>query len=198
MDGAPSTWRIGLNVPWVAAWSAESKFRLRPSRTFPGSMELEQRVAPGVGTPMLSGMNMERQRLGIVEHRCHVCGEPTSEADRYLFPAVTGTFVQFEGKARRYASHLPPTHRACATHAIAACPHLRSRYALPVRYPIEAGEIRPETSLPRGLEFLAGQLPPRPAVVFGFYRVFGPDFSRAVQLLRTGPSGPTPDAFSSD
>lgn len=185
-DGIPSTWRIGVNVPWVAAWSAESKFRLRPSRTFPGSMELEQRVQPGVGTPMLSGMNMERQRLGIMEHRCHVCGEPTPEADRYLFPAVTGTFVQFKGRVRRYASHMPPTHQVCAEHAMTACPHLRSRYASPIRYPRDHGEIRPETSLPSGLEFLGGQLPSRGSVVFGFYRVFDEEFSRAVQLLRAG------------
>ena len=187
MDERPtletSPWRIGDNLPWTAPWTAEAEFRFQPSAAFPGLTELVQREAQGRGEPQFQGMNLMRQRRGIVEHRCQVCGGTTTPSDRWLFPTVTGAFVKAPG-GTRYATHMPPTHAACAERARRLCPHLRASLADPVAFPREQGRLAPETSLPPSLAHLAARLPAS-VVVFSYFRVFEEGFSRVVRRLRT-------------
>jgi hypothetical protein len=198
MDERPepraTPWRIGENLPWTAPWSAEAAFRLAPSTAFPGLSELIQREAQGEGEPQFQGMNLMRQRRGIVGHLCQVCGEATAPSDRWLFPTVTGAFIKV-GAGTRYATHMPPTHAACAERARRLCPHLRATLAEPVAFPHDAGRLAPETSLPASLGHLAGQLPTS-GVVFSYFRVFGEGFSRVVKRLRGSAATPLPDRTS--
>ena len=176
-------WRIGENLPWVVPWSGEARFGIARSSVFEGLLEATQAERPGEGTPMPSGMNIMRQRRGVVEFLCHVCGEKTPVRDRYLFPVATGAFLKVKGRTR-YVSHLPPTHRGCAERAQRLCPHLSATYAKPSAFPLEVGTIGPEMSVPENLSHLLDGLPPGVPVAFGYYRVFGEGFTRLVQRLR--------------
>lgn len=180
----PSVHRIGENVPWVSPWSAESSFTLALSERFPDRLEVVQAAQPGVGTPALKGMHLLRQRLGVAEHLCHVCGRPTAPGDRYLFPVVTGNFLAPSvGGGRRYASPMPPTHLACARRAQSLCPHLKLAYAQPVRFPADPGRLKYELKPPSGMETVGEGMPVDEAI-FSYYRVHTPGFSRLVERLR--------------
>lgn len=184
-DDAPvRTWIIGETVPWTAAWSAEQRFAVAPSRSFPGAVEIIQIEAPGQGEPIFSGMHVMRQRRGLMGHLCQVCGRPAPVGDRKLFPMTTGIFVG-EGAARLYASHMPVVHAACAEKAAKACPHLRALSAKPVDYPEdEPGEIKREMNAPPAMAPLAQKLPPGVRAIWSYYRVFGPRFTALVETLR--------------
>lgn len=164
-------------------WSDEGAFAFRESATFPGLLELTQTERQGVGQPMPRGMNIMRQRRGVIEFRCHVCGEVTPAEDRYLFPVVTGGFLKVRGAAR-YVSHLPPTHGSCAERAQRLCPHLRSHYANPIAFPHDKGFVSPERSAPETLRHIADQIAAPGPLVYSYYRVFGEGFTRLVRRLR--------------
>ena len=183
--GEASDWRIGVNIPWVVPWSAEETFSFRKSPHFPGLLELTQAERPGEGRPAASGMNIMRQRRGVVEFRCHVCGELTTPDDRFLFPVVTGAFLKIRGGVR-YVSHLPPTHGDCAARAQTLCPHLRSRYAQPIAFPQDKGFVAPERSLPENLRHIVAQVGAPGPLAYGYYRIFGEGFTRVVRRLRQG------------
>lgn len=183
-EGEPSIYRIGENVPWVSPWSEEGSFSLALSERFADRLEVVQAVAPGVGTPSLRGMHLLRQRQGVADHLCHVCGKPTPPGDRYLFPVVTGNFLapSADGQ-RRYASPMPPTHMACAQRAQKLCPHLKLSFAHPVRFPSDPGKLKYELHPPRGMEAVGANMPVDEAI-FSYYRVHTPGFSRLVERLR--------------
>ena len=182
LDVTAVPWRVGQNLPWTAPWSGEDKFRLAPSEMFPGLRELVQVEDPGNGVPQFQGMNLMRQRRGVNANLCQVCGGATTPGDRWLFPTVTGAFIK--GKTgTRYASHMPPTHAACAERATKLCPHLRASLAEPVAFPRDAGFLAPETSLPTSLGHLARHLPSK-GVVFSYFRVYSDAFTRVVRRLR--------------
>jgi hypothetical protein len=192
MDEAEPKWIIGQSVPWVVPWTGEMEFSLAPSASFPGRTEVVQVSRPGVGEPVMGAMHVARQRLGVTGHLCHVCGRPTTPDDRWLFPGVSGTFYRAAGAAEpRYASHLPAIHGVCATLALGACPHLTRTAARPLAFPREGSEILCETSVPEGMAAFAERLPAGEKVVFSYFRIFGPDFSRAVARLRDE-AGSTP------
>ena len=181
---SPPVWRIGETVPWVAPWTGEDEFSLQPSTDFPGKMELVQSTDPGVGTPVLDGMHVMRQRRGVAEHLCHVCGRPTPRHDRWLFPVITGGFTPVADGSMRYTSHLPPVHLACARHAQTACPHVRATAAHPVRFPEKPGHVLCETNPPAKMSGIAAGLPPGMQVIYGYVRVHTAGFTRLVQRLR--------------
>jgi hypothetical protein len=185
MDEAAPRWRIGQTVPWVVPWTGEMEFSLAPSTSFPGRTEVVQISRPGVGEPVMGAMHVGRQRLGVTEHLCHVCGRPTTRDDRWLFPVVSGTFFQVPGASEpQYASHLPAIHGACARLAQGACPHLTLTGARPAPFPRGASEILCETSVPEGMAAFAERLPAGQKVVFSYFRLFDRDFSRMVAKLR--------------
>jgi hypothetical protein len=184
-EPSATTWRIGENVPWTAAWTSEGRYDLAPSEHFPGRIELIQISSPGEGTPVFDGMHVMRQRAGVVSRLCQVCGQPTPKHDRYIFPTVTGIFQPYKNGQLRYASHMPPTHLACATKAQRMCPHLRITLAKPVRWPDKVEEIGCETNPPPKMQALAAQhLPPGRKVVFSYFQFHTASFTRLVQRLR--------------
>lgn len=182
---AENTWVVGETVPWSAAWTSEIAFDLRPDTDFPGYVELVQKSAPGEGRPLFAANHVTRNRRGLIEHLCHVCGEPTASWDRWLFPLQTGGFVDLGDGEQRYGGNVPPVHKGCAERAARLCPHLGRQFAVPVRFPKEdEGRMIQRTDVIPGMEEIAGRLPRGVPVVLSCYRLHGKRFSRMVAKLR--------------
>ena len=179
-----TTWRIGRNVPWTAAWSGESAFALRPSRLFPGMTELSQIERPGVGQPNFAAVHVDRQRRGLAEHLCHVCGAPTRAGERWMFPVASGGFVTLHDGGVGWGCNVPPMHEACARLAATLCPRLTRLAEQPTRAPDENGRLIWRTDVVPGMEALAATLPPTQPVVFSCYRLFSPAAARRVEADR--------------
>ena len=179
-----SKWNVGITVPWTVSWTAEESFKIRPSTDFPGRTDLLQAERPGQGLPKFAALHVNRQRLGLAGHLCHVCGRRTLVRDRYIFPMESGGFVTLGDETRRYAGTVPPLHLACAKRAQRLCPHLGHAYAQPVAYPSEESTLMPRPDVPEGMEALAKTLAPGLRVVFGCFRLFGPRFSERIARLR--------------
>lgn len=173
-----------IEVPWSAAWSGEQAFRLQPSRDFPGLLELDQKQAQGVGEPLFAAIHVTRQRRGMVDLLCHVCGQPTPAHDRYIFPVASGGLVTLHDGTQQYGCNVPPIHRACAERAAAACPHLSRLGEPPLRCSDDEGRVIHRTDVTPGLEALARTLPAGVEVVFSCYRLYGPDFTATVMAAR--------------
>jgi hypothetical protein len=171
-------------APWSVAWSGEQAFRLQPSRDFPGLMELDQKQAPGVGEPLFAAVHVTRQRRGMVDLLCHVCGKPTTPGDRYIFPVASGGLVTLHDGSQQYGCNVPPIHHACTTRALGACPHLSRLAEQPLRCTGDDGRLIHRTDVTPGLEALAATLPKGVEVVFSCYRLYGADFTRAVIAAR--------------
>lgn len=171
-------------VPWSAAWSSEQAFRLQPSRDFPGLLELDQKQARGVGDPLFAAIHVTRQRRGMVDLLCHVCGQPTAAHDRYIFPVASGGLVTLHDGSQQYGCNVPPIHHACAERAAAACPHLSRLAEPPLRCSADEGRVIHRTDVTPGLEALAKTLPAGVEVVFSCYRLYGPDFTATVMAAR--------------
>ena len=165
------------------SWSSEDTFDLRPSKDFPGLLDLVQNDAPGTGAPRFGAMNISRHRRAMVHHLCHVCGKPTAPQDRYLFPAHSGGMVTMSTGEQRYGCNVPGVHLACAQLAARRCPHLSGGFGHPVRFPRDEGRLVQRTDVLPGLEGLAAVLPQRSDIVFGCYRLFGEAFSRQVETM---------------
>ena len=182
--GIPTGWRIGENVPWSVAWSAEQEFSLQMSDDFPGLLEVVQTELQGQGAPQFAAQHVSRHRAGMADHLCHVCGKRTSRRDRYLFPVQSGGFVTLPDDSIRYAGNVPPVHLKCAKIGKQLCPHLSHTQGEPVAYPSEDSRLMPRPDIVPGLEALARTMPPNVKIVYGCYRLYGPRFTRLVQRLR--------------
>lgn len=130
---------IGKDVPWNAAWSGESRYSIqlcrwtgRPWTTGPQLPAVRQPNAPGEGRPLFAEPHMVRQRRSVAQMLCTVCGEPTIEADRWMF--AMGDWARFQG-GLGWATTESPVHCACADLAASACPQIRKRGLAPVRFP---------------------------------------------------------------
>lgn len=172
-------------VPWSVAWTGEQSFSLQPSKDFPGMVELEQKQARGVGEPIFAAIHVTRQRRGMVDLLCHVCGEPTSHLDRFIFPAASGGLVTMQDGAQQYGLNVPPMHRACTTRAAHNCPHLAKVDESPLRCTSDEGRLIPRTDVTPGMEALARTLPNGLEVVFSCYRLYSPEFTRKVLAARS-------------
>ncbi|MBW8812260.1 MAG: hypothetical protein JF588_02440 [Caulobacterales bacterium] len=172
------------DVPWTVSWSGEQAFRLQPSADFAGLVELDQKQAPGVGEPQFAAMHVRRQRRGMIDLVCHVCGTPTPPRDRYVFPAASGGLVTLHDGSQQYGLNVPPMHRACAVRAANACPHLMKVDEPPLRCGRDDGRLIHRTDVTPGLEAIARELPPGVEVVFSCYRLYGPEFTAKVLAAR--------------
>jgi hypothetical protein len=172
------------DVPWSAAWTGEQSFRLQPSVDFPGLMEVDQREAPGVGEPLFAAIHVNRQRRGMVDLLCHVCGKPTKPNDRYIFPTASGGLVTLHDGSQQYGCNVPPMHRTCTVRAAHACPHLLKVAEPPLRCTRDAGRLIYRTDVAPGMEALAETFPPDLEVVFSCYRLYCPEFTAKVVAAR--------------
>jgi hypothetical protein len=171
-------------APWSVAWSGEQAFRVQPSRDFPGKLELDQKEAPGVGEPVFAAVRVTRQRRGMADLLCHVCGAPTTAQDRYVFPTASGGLVTLHDGSQQYGCNVPPMHLACAERARAVCPHLSRIDEPPLRCDADEGRLIARTDITPGLEAIAAQLPTGAEVVLSCYRLYGPDFTGKVVEAR--------------
>jgi len=172
------------DAPWSAAWSGEQAFRLQPSRDFPGKVELDQKEARGVGEPIFAALHVTRQRRGMADLLCHVCGEPTPAGDRYIFPNASGGLVTLHDGSQQYGCNVPPMHRACAERARTACPHLARVDEPPLQCSPDEGRLIERTDVTPGLEGIAATLPKDVEVVLSCYRLYGPEFTQTVVAAR--------------
>ncbi len=177
-------WRVGENVPWTVSWTGEQHFELGISKDFPGCVDLVQAENPGQGAPRFRALHVTRHRLGMAALVCHVCGQPTSKRDRYIFPVQSGGMAIMPDESLRYAGNVPPVHRDCANRAAQSCPHLKAAFAVPVAYPAEPSRLMPRTDVVPGMENVARNLPSQFKIVFTCYRLFGPKFTAQVRRLR--------------
>ena len=172
-------------IPWSASWSGEQAFRLIASVDHPGLLELDQKEAPGVGEPLFAQIHVTRHRRGMVGLLCHVCGEPTTPADRYIFPTASGGLVTLHDGTQQYGCNVPPMHEACTRRANQACPHLTKIAEPSLRCDPEEGRLIHRTDRPMGLEALSLELPVGVDVIFSYYRLYSPAFTAKVLRART-------------
>jgi len=184
-----SAWIIGETVPWSAAWSGESAYALQASVDFPGMTEVSQIERPGVGEPLFAAVHVTRQRRGLADGLCHVCGRPTAPDDRWMFPVASGGFVTLHDGTVGYGCNVPPMHQACAFKAAAQCPHLIHLAETPFKQPPEDGRLIWRTDVVPGMEALAATHPPGLEIVYSCYRLFSPAFAKMVEERRAAWEG---------
>jgi hypothetical protein len=172
--------------PWTASWSGEQAFRLRPSADFPGLLELDQQEAQGEGEPLFTVIHLNRHRRAMIDLLCHVCGQPTDPADRFIFPAASGGLVTLHDGSQQYGCNVSPMHFACAQRAARDCAHLAKVREPPLRCSDDAGRLIHRTDVTPGLEAIAAQLPTGVQVVFSCYRLYDAPFTQAVIAAREG------------
>ena len=177
-------WRIGETVAWSTAWSEETRFALRPSLDFPGMMEVSQIDRQGIGEPNFAALHVDRQRRGLVDFRCHVCGKPAPVGDRCMFPVASGAFVTLHDGSAGWGCNIPPLHRGCANTAAMQCPHLSRLAEEPQPWPEEEGRLIYRTDVVPGMEALAATFPAGLDVVYSCYRLFSPEVAERVRVMQ--------------
>ena len=120
--------KIGVDVPWNAAWSGENRFEIRPCRWSEGRRALWQPHAPGSGRPIFAEPHMVRQRMSIARLLCTVCGVHTPAGDRLWFRLG-------DKRGDSFITTEAPVHLKCAALALEACPHLKRRGEAPTPFP---------------------------------------------------------------
>ncbi|REH18366.1 MULTISPECIES: hypothetical protein [unclassified Streptomyces] len=136
------TWK-GVRVPYIAPWTGEIREQPRLERRplnrgggiayvdehrlydrHAGILWLRMGAVRGAGTPILAGVNSQRQRQAMDRQLCQVCGATTygrtDGTHLYLLAEREGGPIT-EGE--QTAS--PPIHEDCAVEALRDCPHLR-------------------------------------------------------------------------
>lgn len=134
----PSRQEIGVDVPWVVSWSAETPGGAGPCPTVDGAIAALQLWKPGEGKPLYPRNHLRRQRDSVRALLCPMCGKPTAEGDRW---SQTGRFYAAGVlRARGFGQFLPadldddrvildcgaiaPLHFQCAHASLLRCPHL--------------------------------------------------------------------------
>jgi hypothetical protein len=177
----------------VTSWSSEAVTGVSPCPSVDGALALGQAQDPGQGRPLYSRNHLFRQRRSVREMLCPMCGEPTSDGDRWRQTArwttagelrAHGLGVWLPGEfavARPLldAGAIAPLHRACAERALLHCPHLggmadHELKAFPGAWIVAAlsVEARPRPS--------AGAVPRRGMAAVTFLQLIGvPDYASA-------------------
>ena len=186
-------WIVGETVPWTVAWTGEGAYAVRPSSDFPGLQEVVQLERHGDGAPLFASMHVTRHRRAMFGHLCHVCGKPTPEGDRYLFPLESGGMVDLGDGTLRYGGSVPPVHGRCAGLARGRCPHLRGFAGVLAPFPQDQGRMIWRTDVVPGMEAVARSLPPGQAVILTCYRLHEQPFTDLVRGLEAehGANRPT-------
>ena len=177
-------WAIGETVAWSTAWSKETAFALRPSLDFPGMTEVSQIDRQGIGEPNFAAVHVDRQRRGLVDFRCHVCGKPVPAGDRWMFPVASGGFVTLHDGSVGWGCNVPPLHRGCGQVAAMQCPHLSRLAEEPQPWPEEEGRLIYRTDVVPGMEALAATFPASLEVIYSCYRLFSPDVAERVREMQ--------------
>lgn len=139
MSDKLSSLKVGIDVPWVTSWTAETMEGVARCDSVGGRPALVQTSHAGYGKPQYSLNHMVRQRLTVTQMLCPMCGEPTPVGDRWTLTARLAPAGRL--RAER-GIHLPsevhddqmvvdagaiaPLHRDCARRSMKLCPHLRA------------------------------------------------------------------------
>jgi hypothetical protein len=145
-----STLVVGVEVPWVTSWSGEAILGAAPCATIGRRLALVQEHAPGIGKPQYSKNHLVRQRQSVVKMLCPMCGEPTSDADRWTQIAKRRTAGQLRERGGNLrpdidddrvlidAGSIAPLHRRCVDRSMKYCPHLKtSDDVMVMRFPAD-------------------------------------------------------------
>jgi hypothetical protein len=76
---------------------------------------------PGEGNPMLGNLCPNRQRRGMVDRLCDVCGGGFAPRESYYFMGKHSMMMEHGGRG---GFHECPVHRDCALYAGRVCPGL--------------------------------------------------------------------------
>lgn len=130
---------VGVDVPWVTSWTAETITGIAPCASV-GALALCQDEAAGFGRPEYSKNHLLRQRLSVQRMLCPMCGQPTRSGDRWTQVArrtfagslrrdVNGMALPREIEDARVvidAGSIAPLHKACSDLSLQHCPHLKA------------------------------------------------------------------------
>ena len=134
-----SSLEVGVDVPWVTSWTAETILGPGPCPSLDGAIAILQSSNPGYGKPEYSKNHAVRQRMTVRKMLCPMCGEPTTEGDRVTQVArrVPAGWVRAGGRTPNLPVAIPdaailldtgsiaPLHRHCSERSLIHCPHLR-------------------------------------------------------------------------
>ncbi|MES2834160.1 MAG: hypothetical protein V4707_05580 [Pseudomonadota bacterium] len=149
MTAIQSSLKVGVDVPWVTSWTAETITGVAACPSVGGRPALCQMDHAGFGKPQYSKNHLLRQRLTVSRMLCPMCGDPTVEDDRWTQtgkPRAAGWLRAEKGfrlpdgvaddQVVIDAGAIAPLHRACATRSMAQCPHLKADPELKlIRFP---------------------------------------------------------------
>ncbi len=147
--------------------------------------EVSQIDRQGMGEPNFAAVHIDRQRRGLADYRCHVCGRAAGPTDRWMFPVASGGFVTLHDGSVGWGCNVPPLHRDCAAVAAVRCPHLNRLVETPQPWPTEEGRLIYRTDVAPGTEALAATFPAGLEVIYSCYRLFGPNVARRVRHLQS-------------
>ncbi|RZJ93935.1 MAG: hypothetical protein EON88_13550 [Brevundimonas sp.] len=131
---------VGVDVPWVTSWTAETITGVARCASIGGRLALCQDEAAGYGRPEYSKNHLLRQRLSIRRMLCPMCGQPTHQGDRWTQVARRTSAGSLRRGARRVelpneiqdgrvvvdAGSIAPLHKACSDLSLQHCPHLKA------------------------------------------------------------------------
>ena len=131
---------VGVDVPWVTSWTAETITGVAPCTSIGGRLALCQDEMAGYGRPEYSKNHLLRQRLSIRRMLCPMCGQPTQQGDRWTQVARRTSAGSLRRGARRVelpneiqdgrvvvdAGSIAPLHKACSDRSLQHCPHLKA------------------------------------------------------------------------
>ncbi|CAN5351253.1 hypothetical protein BH10PSE1_BH10PSE1_19630 [soil metagenome] len=131
---------VGVDVPWVTSWTAETILGPGPCPSLDGGIAILQSSNAGFGKPEYSKNHVVRQRHTVRRMLCPMCGEPTTEGDRVTQVArrIPAGWVRAGGRTPNLPSGIPdavilldtgsiaPLHRHCSERSLIHCPHLRA------------------------------------------------------------------------
>jgi len=131
--------KVGIDVPWVTAWTAEDLVGAAPCPDEGGTLAVVQAERPGFGRPVYSANHYGRQRSSARQMLCPMCGKLTQIQDRWTVTAKLVTLGKLRAKGLGYAlprdlpdkrvvldaGAIAPLHRSCAEASLERCPHLR-------------------------------------------------------------------------